>query len=506
VALIWLSQRNDLHWTISTAKLIEAVLVGVALIAVCAIAFRLSTAQAAGSFLPALLYAPLPFVLWAAVRFGVKGAGGAILIVTVVLVWRTLNGPSLFIAGNAETNVFAMQTFLLGLAIPILLLGAAIDEARHAEQEVRESEERMTFAAVSANVCLWRFDYGSDRFWVTDHGRKMLGFGPDESITRAAMLNAVHPEDRESARDTIRSAIADRKLTECEFRVVHPNGQTHWFRCRARAHGDGREKPTQISGTFTDITEQKAAEIELAQQRQELTHLTRVSMLGELSGGIAHELTQPLSAILSNAEAARILIAQDIPDLAEVTGALDDIIDEDNRAGEVIHRLRGLLKKSEAKFETVDINDIVNSTLRFLHNELISRRVKVTVNLAADLAPVSGDPVQLQQVLFNLVLNALDAMNETIPSRRTIVIGTRAGRDEIELSVSDCGVGLTPVHRERVFQPFFTTKEHGLGLGLSLSSTIIKLHGGILRLENNANGGATATLSLPRLNMLAAAK
>jgi PAS domain S-box-containing protein len=508
VLLIWLSERQTQpSERVRTAPLIEAVFIGVALVVVCTVAFEVSAAMSAGGFLPALLYAPLLFVLWATLRFGVKGAACTILIMAVVLVWRTLNGPSLFLAGNAESSVLAMQVFLLGLSIPVLLLGAAIDEARHAEQEVRESEERMSFAAVSANVCMWRFDYSSDRVWITDHGREMLGFLPAVRITRAVMMDVIHPEDRDTALEAMRAAIACGALADCEFRIIRRNdAQTRWFRCRARAYGEYRGTAAHISGTFTDISEQKIAEIELVQQRQELAHLTRVSLLGELSGGIAHELTQPLSAILSNAEAARTLIAKDAPDLSEIREALDDIIGEDNRAGEIIRRLRGLLKKTETNFEATNLNQIVQSTLRLLRNEFINRRVRVTTNLAEDLPLVAGDPIQLQQVLINLVLNGVDAMDETAPAERIIAIATEAADAvHIQLKVSDRGTGLTPTHHERALQPFFTTKDHGLGLGLSLSSAIIKLHGGRLWLDNNPEAGVTATFTLPRPDALQAA-
>lgn len=508
IALMALSARRWSLASIPKHAFVEATFLGVALIAVCTVVFEASVGNTASGFLPALLYLPLPLVLWAAVRFGVKGASGAILVVTIVLIWKALNGPSIFLASDSETSVFAIQAFLIGLAIPVLLLGASIDETRHAERAVRESEERMKAAAVAANISMWHFNYESESFWLTDHGREMFGFAPDETVTRYAVMSRVHPEDRQAAIDAMQAATAAGKLAVCEFRIVWPDGQVRWILCRAGVHGDYRGAPAQISGTFVDISERKAAESEVAHQRHELAHLMRVSMLGELSGGIAHELTQPLSAILSNAEAARILLTQKNPNIAEVVEVLDDIIGEDNRAGEVIRRLRGLLKKSEAKFESVDLNDLVTSTLRLLHNEQINRRVRVFVDLTSDIPLVSGDPVQLQQVLLNLLLNAMDAMNEMVPSRRKITVSTRLlSGEEIEVSVADSGIGLSQSSQMRAFQPFFTTKERGLGLGLSLSSSIIKLHLGDLILENNAQGGATARFRLPRLNtMMVAAK
>jgi PAS domain S-box-containing protein len=506
IALILLSERPKRLLSVPFRRAAEAAVLAAALVVVCAVAFEAGTATIPSGFLPALIELPLPFVLWAAVRFGAKGAGSAILLVTVILIWRALNGPSLFLTGNAETNVVALQVFVLGLSVPILLLGASIEQTRRAEKVAKESEDRMAFAAISADVCLWHIDFQSDRFWVTDHGRELLGLGPNEPISRHAVMSMIHPDDRQRAVEALRAAAES--LADCEFRIVRPgDGEIRWIRCRARAHGHYRGAPAEISGTFADITELKSAESELTQQRQEITHLSRVSMLGELSGGIAHELTQPLSAILSNAEAARILLKRDSPDIKEVVEILDDIIGENNRAGEVIHRLRSLLKKSEVRFEAVDINDIVNSTLRLLHNELITRHVRTSTDLSTDLPLVSGDPIQLQQVLLNLMLNAIDALNDIVPSGRTISISTAVtDAEQVQIRISDCGTGLAPVHRERIFQPFFTTKERGLGLGLSLCSTIVKLHGGALSLDNNPGDGATAAFTLPALNRAEAAQ
>ena len=501
IALLCLSGSRRTLERVSKAKLAEAVLLCVALVIVCAVVFEISAGKVASGFLPTLLYSPLPLILWAAVRFGARGASGAILVVTVVLIWRTLNGPNLFIAGDAETSLFAVQAFLVALAVPILLLGAAIEETHSAVRATSESEERMALAAVAANVCLWQYDRQADRMWVTEHGREMLGVGSLENLTRDFLIEMIHPDDRQGAVDMLRSATYFGKLADHEFRIVKPDGQVRWMRLQARSRNSEDADPIQISGTLTDITERRAAENEAAEQRRELAHLMRVSMLGELSGGLAHELTQPLTAILSNAQAARLLIDEKIPNLVEVAEVLDDIIDEDNRAGEVIRRLRDLLKKGEAKFEAIDLNDLVQSTLRLLHSELINRRVAVNLELATALPLASGDTVQLQQVLLNLVMNAVEAMNEMALSRRIITIQTLPTPDgDVRVNVIDHGDGLTGSQQERVFQPFFTTKPGGLGLGLSISASIMKAHGGNLRLENNANAGATASFTVPSQN------
>ena len=267
---------------------------------------------------------------------------------------------------------------------------------------------------------------------------------------------------------------------------------------RARSYAESNGEPKQLGGIFVDITDQKSAEAETALQRVEIEHLMRVSVLGELSGSIAHEVNQPLTAILSNAQAALHLLRQNSPDLAEIRDALEDIVHEDNRAGEVIHRLRGLLKKGERKMESVNVNDLVRSTVRLLHSELIGRDISLRLDLDHGPFLTRGDSVQLQQVLLNLVMNAMDAMASTPMAQRSILISTRGAKTGmVDVLVKDRGHGIRPKENGRLFEPFYTTKAHGLGLGLALCSTIIKAHQGKLTLVNGEGGGAVARFSLP---------
>jgi C4-dicarboxylate-specific signal transduction histidine kinase len=195
-----------------------------------------------------------------------------------------------------------------------------------------------------------------------------------------------------------------------------------------------------------------------------------------------------------------MLLAQGRRDMREIGNIFDDIITEDNRAGDVIHRLRGMLKKDEVRYEAVDINRLIVSTLQLLHSEVISRRITIISDLAADLAPARGDPVQLQQILLNLLMNAMDAMDEVTPARRTINVATaKTPENEVEVRISDRGAGLPLAQERSVFQPFFTTKKRGLGLGLSICSSIIKSHGGALSVQNNDDEGATAVFRLPNV-------
>ena len=251
----------------------------------------------------------------------------------------------------------------------------------------------------------------------------------------------------------------------------------------------------------------RAAEADAAEQRQEATHLMRVSVVGELSGAIAHEINQPLTAILSNAQAALHLLEQKSPDLAEIREAINDIVHEDNRAGDVITRLRSLLKKGERKSEPVDLNELIKSTIALLNSELIGRHIQVETDLASGLPAAWGDPVQLQQVLLNLFMNAMDAMSSTPKALRRVTISTRALQSgTLQVSIRDLGSGIAPNSQHQLFKPFYTSKDHGLGLGLTICSTIAQAHDGKLTLTNHEDGGAVAVLSLPAQELLVAAK
>ena len=366
------------------------------------------------------------------------------------------------------------------------------------EKLLKESEERMTFAATAANIGLWQFDRPRNELWATDHCRALFGIARGTPLTREVLLAAVHPDDLEIATQALEASWEADQSAFRDVRIVVPGEEVRWIRMRSRSRPEGDGRSDHRGGIFVDITEQKSAEAEIALQRLEVEHLMRVSVLGELSGSIAHEINQPLTAILSNAQAALYLLAQESPDLVEIREALQEIVHEDNRAGEVIHRLRGLLKKGERKAEDVNINDLVKSTISLLNSELIGRDINIELNLENKPLLARGDSVQLQQVLLNLAMNAMDAMVSTPMEQRSILISTRAGETgTVDVFVEDRGHGIDRTMNGRLFEPFYTTKAHGLGLGLTLCSTIMEAHRGRLTLVNSEGGGAVAGFSLP---------
>jgi PAS domain S-box-containing protein len=274
---------------------------------------------------------------------------------------------------------------------------------------------------------------------------------------------------------------------------------------------DGSEVPVEIGlnpihaseGLFVlasiiDITQRKQAELEAARHRNELAHLSRVTLLGELFSSVVHELTQPLTAILSNAQAAQRFLARNRTDTGELEEILRDVVAEDKHAVEVIRRLRALLKRGEVQLVLLDMNELVNSVLKLMRSDLANQDIAVQAELAPDLPAVNGDDIQLQQVLLNLIINGCDAMAGVEPSERKLLMRTELvdGKD-VRVSVVDQGCGIPPEKIEDIFQPFFTTKAQGMGMGLAVCRTIITAHGGRLWATNNSKRGAAVQFTLP---------
>ena len=243
-----------------------------------------------------------------------------------------------------------------------------------------------------------------------------------------------------------------------------------------------------ITGLLHQRRRRQLAEAEIHQRAHQVARMNRRAVASEMSATIAHELSQPLTAILSNAEVAHHLLGEKTLDPKKIREIVSDIIEEDTRASELIGRVRKLLRKDESKLEVVDLNELVESTLRLLHGEVVKREIKVETALTVDLPAAAGDSVQLQQVLLNLLVNAMDAVGSKTPPRRLISISTRADGRYVEVDVTDSGNGIAADAQKRVFEPFFTTKERGLGLGLSICATIVRAHKGNLSIQNNDHG------------------
>jgi len=247
-----------------------------------------------------------------------------------------------------------------------------------------------------------------------------------------------------------------------------------------------------------DITNRKLIESEALKLREEIAHVTRVSTLGELTSSLAHEINQPLGAILSNAQAAQRFLSQDKPDMKEIGEILGDIIRDDNRAAEVIRKIRSLLKKEESQYESLNLNDVIEDILNVIRNDTALAAVSIEKKFDPSLPSICGDRIQLQQVILNLVLNAAEAMREagSDPRRMTVRTSKRNGRFA-EVSIRDIGPGIEENNANRLFDPFYTTKSGGMGMGLAISKDIVKAHRGEIQAVNNPDRGATFTFTVP---------
>ncbi len=414
---------------------------------------------------------------------------GAILAWHVPLViWGVLDVP--FFLGFTYTAIVATMGYEL-----------SNDVARAAGlvRELEISEKRLNLAADSADLGMWEWNIARNEIWLTDKGRAMFGFAPSEKLDFDRFRKRLHPEDRESVLQAVENSLRTGAEYRSEYRAVLPDGQIRWIVGRGHVEFDGNGQPVRMRGAAADITRRKQAELEAACHRNEMAHLSRVTMLGELSGSIAHELTQPLSAILSNAQAAQRVLASGDANLAELRQILDEVVNEDKRASEVIRRLRLWLKKGEVQQHSLRINKVVRDVLNLIRTDLINQKVTVDTELAQNIPRVTGDPVQLQQVLVNLVVNACDAMAncDTLERRLLIRTGIENGSSAVIVSVADRGCSIPEEKMEQIFEPFFTTKENGMGLGLAVCRTIIAAHQGKLWVTNNIDRGATFHFTLP---------
>ena len=428
--------------------------------------------------------------------------GGALILFSAIAVGQVV----LVVWGIIQTPYLACFAFLGLIAAMSYQMGSDIShraelarQLQASETELRETQERMELAANAAELGMWMWDIMRDEVWITDKGRALFGFAPLEKIDFNRFRNRLHPQDRESVLQALEKSLRTGADYESEYRAVLPDGQVRWIAGRGQVEFNGDRQPVRMRGVAVDITKRKQAEEQTAHHRNEIAHLSRVTTLGELSGSIAHELSLPLSAILSNAQAAQRVLAHGGADLTEVREILNDIVSEDQRAGEVIQRLRQWLKKGEVQQHSLRINEVVEDVLKLIHGDLINQHVTVDVEFGRNLSFVTGDPVQLQQVLLNLVVNACDAMtNCDAPTRRVLIrTGIESGSSAVIVSVTDQGRRIPEEKMEQIFEPFFTTKEEGMGLGLSVCRTIITAHRGKLWATNNTDRGATFHFSLP---------
>jgi signal transduction histidine kinase len=387
------------------------------------------------------------------------------------------------------------------IAGAVMLLQAGLIAALLVERRRRQrtaaalarTERHMSLAARAARLSMWIWDTGTGRAGTIEPPPLPAATAPGPLADFAQVLARIHPQDRDEVVRVIGAALASGEEFDVEYRVTGPDGALHWQSARGSADQDqGR-----LIGVAIDITQRKRAEVQAEQDHAALQHMTRVSLLGQLSASIAHQLNQPLAAILGNAEAARTMLGRDPVDLPELRDICDDIVADDHRAAAVIRRLGALFKRGEPLLASLDVNELVRDTAELLRTNLLTRHVALVTQLAPALPRIDGDRVQLQQMLLNLIVNAADATELAAPDRRVVTVGTESDRAGIRLCVADRGPGVPAEALDKVFEPFWSTKDDGMGIGLAVCRSIVVEHRGSLVVTNSPEGGAVFCALLP---------
>ena len=373
----------------------------------------------------------------------------------------------------------------------------AAEKLQHAQQE----EIRVGYAAMDAVpvavIVVGTTDPNIHIVYVNRAFEEVTGYARAEVIGRnPCFLRG--PETTPVSLEEIEKKLARGSFVQTEIPHYKKDGTPFWGLLRVAPVRNVAGTLTHCVETLIDTTQIRKAEMEFERQREELLHVTRVGKLGELASSIAHEVNQPLTAILSNAQTAQRHLALGDPDLAEIGEILQDIVDDDRRAGEVIRKLRSMLKKKELELERLDVNKLIHETAELMNADAVIRNKIIRLDLDERVAQVRGDWVQLQQVLLNLIMNGLDAMVETGPDARELLVrSTREGTGSVVVEVKDSGGGIPEQEMGLLFRHFFTTKPEGMGMGLPISRSIIEAHGGRLVVKNNPGRGATFYFTLP---------
>lgn len=422
--------------------------------------------------------------------------GGGILLFVILSIAST----QVVIWGLVIMPMLITPPFLISLGVMAYEMTRDTLRAGRLASDLQESENRLELAANAAGLGLGGWDARSRRFWATQRSRSLFGFEPDEPIDMDRLTERIHGDDIPRVRDALASSMRTGGRFQVEFRVSTPTRPLRWMAAHGDVVVDGRSRLAMIRGVLRDVSDQKNAQEEAEELRRELTHAGRVTMLGQLASALAHELSQPLGAILRNAEAAEMLLATPVPDIVELRAIIADIQKDDRRAGDVIERLRALLKRRQLQFTPISVETLVKDANTLLRADAAARHVALECRADKTLPMITGDRVHLSQVLINLILNGMDAINESTDARRRITVAARAVEEaSVEIAVADSGTGIPAETLSRIFDPFYTTKPSGMGMGLSVSRTIVEAHGGRLWAENHTDGGAVFRFTLPAL-------
>ena len=371
-----------------------------------------------------------------------------------------------------------------------------IEDRKRAENALRRSEAYLAEAQRLSLTGSFGWTIGTGEIRWSAEAFRIFERDPKSPPTLDFVVERTHPDDRGFLKRLLERVSRNRDNWEVEHRLLMPDGSIKHIHVVAHPLGEA-SGPLEYVGALMDITAEKHAQEALQQAQAELAHVTRVTTLGELTASIAHEVNQPLAAIITNGEACLRWLGNETPNLEEARGAVERMIRDGNRAGEVIQRLRALTKKTDPQNAPLDINDVIHDVVGLVQREVLNYRVQLRLDLDSGLDPVLGDRVQLQQVIINLIVNSIEAM-ANVADRRELMIRVREhDRDHALVAVQDSGVGIPPDQLDRVFNAFFTTKADGMGMGLSICRSIVEGHGGRLWASCNDGAGVTFQFTVP---------
>src|SRR5437899_4756426 len=377
-------------------------------------------------------------------------------------------------------------------------LVAEIVQHTQAEEALREREARISLAAESADLAFWVLYPEQNTAWMSEKGRAMYGFTPHEPLTRESFVSRIHPEERAAVQVAFEQARGSQQTFEIEHRIVLPDGKTRWVIVRGRCLWDEQGNVLEKICVTIDLSAQKQSDLQLQVQREELARLSRIALMGEMTASLGHELKQPLTAIANNAAAARRFFDRGQIGPAILKQLLADIAAASHRAGEVINGIRGMARKGKSTRSRLNLNGVIGDTIRLVRSDILIRETTVVADFDSRLPDVEADPVQIQQVLLNLIMNALDAVETLPPAERRIIISTRSLEGKSAgVSVRDFGAGLPKDRPDKVFDHFFSTKAEGTGMGLTIVRSIVEAHAGTLVAENVEGGGARFFFRIP---------
>jgi PAS domain S-box-containing protein len=484
--------REESRWT-ARRRLGSAMVMGAA---ICAMHY---TGMAAATFVPSAV----PPSLSHAVSISPL-ANNAIAIVTFLVLGAAILTSS--VDRQAEAEVRQINKDLDQRVVERTSQLEAVNEAlreeiaerERAEEALRRSEDYLRIVIDTIPQQIWSGPPDGSLDFCNSQWRSYAGFTQEEAQGEG-WQRILHPDDQERVMKAWCDAVENGTPYEQEERHFRADGQNRWFLTRAVPLRDSEGRIVRWYGTNTDIEDRKQAEWALQESQAELSHITRMTTMGELVGAIAHEVNQPIAAIVTNASFCLREIASATPNSDKLREAISEIVNDGTRTSAVISRIRALLQKGAPKRVAVDINQIIREAAVMLRNQIARNRVSFRTDLGTDLPRVSGDPVLLQQVVINLVMNGIDAMRSIARGPRQLLIKSAIDHSEVSVQVKDSGTGFDPQQAEHIFEPFFTTKLGGIGMGLSISRSIVDSHGGRLWAESGPTG-ALFQFILPPFN------